>query len=65
MMDTNQEDEILKAANEIKHKAYADAEAKWKETPDNEKKRPWPRCGNLTCNRTLTCVKEHCEGFDF
>jgi hypothetical protein len=67
------EDTIIKLADDIKAKAFAEAEAKWKATPYDEKKRPWPRCKNLTCNRTLECQAHAaksaeprtCYGFDF
>lgn len=59
------EDGILARAEAIRAKALHDAEARWKATPDDQKTRPWPRCGDITCNRTLVCKKTGCEGFDF
>lgn len=64
-MDTKHEDAIIQIADDIKRQAYSKAEATWKLTPNSEKKRPWPRCHDLTCNRTLTCKKVNCKGFDF
>lgn len=69
MDDFAREDEIIRQADKIKSRAFNEAERKWKETPDVEKKRPWPRCHNLTCNRTLVCQakfgKKSCEGWEF
>lgn len=67
-MNIEDEDEIIKQANKIKSDAFNEAERKWAETPDEEKKRPWPRCWNLTCNRTLVCLATNggkCEGWEF
>lgn len=67
-LDPAQEDSIIEAADLIRNWHYKNAEAKWADTPDDQKERPWPRCHNLQCNRTLRCLeldKKSCEGFDF
>lgn len=63
-MTEQQEDEILASAAAIKSRLFKEAEAKWLATPDTAKMRPWPRCQNITCNRTLIC-QDHCHGFDY
>lgn len=69
-MDRAEEDRILAAANEIRGRIFREAETQWATTPDVEKQRPWPRCHNLECNRTLVCrelvdADARCEGWDF
>lgn len=68
-MTEAEEDAILKQAAEIRHRHFAVAEKKWAETPDHEKQRPWPRCHNITCNRTLVCKTRtgagDCEGWEY
>ena len=67
-MTEQEEDDIINQAATIKHRHFTAAEEKWKQTPDKEKNRPWPRCKNLTCNRTLKCRQlsnERCEGFEY
>lgn len=59
------EDAILSQAEAIRAKAFYDAEARWKDTPDGQKERPWPRCSDITCNRTLVCKGIGCSGFDY
>jgi len=59
------EDQIIAAADAIRSKAFVDAETRWAETPPDKRTRPWPRCQNFTCNRTLTCQTNNCRGFDF
>ena len=76
MRTHTEEDAIIAQAQEIKSTAYKDAETKWAATPRGEKTRPWPRCKDLTCNRTLICqgkdyevfagmTQNTCRGFDF
>jgi hypothetical protein len=63
-MTITEEDEIIAKAEAIKQRAFDAATTRWRNTPDDQKKRPWPHCGNITCNRTLVC-QSPCQGFDF
>lgn len=67
-MTEAEEDAIIKQADVIKHRIFAEAEKKWAETPRDQKMRAWPRCGDITCNRTMVCQARsgnRCSGFDY
>ena len=67
-MTIEEEDKTLREAHAIRSRLFDEAQEKWKVLSDAEKKRPWPRCTNVTCNRTLVCVgtrDEGCQGFDY
>lgn len=63
-MTHEQEDRIITEARAIQRETYLQAEVTWALTDRDKQTRPWSRCNNITCNRTLVC-QEKCEGFDF
>lgn len=68
MSTVEEEDRIIRQADEIKSRIFNGAEVRWQSTPDAERQRPWPRCWNITCNRTLVCQADDgkkCEGWDW
>lgn len=65
MLSVEEEDHILDLAERIQREHYLRAEKTWKETPQDERRRAWSRCHDVTCNREVTCKGPGCKGFDF